>query len=678
MSAQSAAIEQAKDRDKRWWTDAHKEDRASCIRRCASQIWEDQTASRQEMLRSARLYGSIPILGLAPKLYRRRSISTRRSKLALNVVKAVNDTYVAMITDEQPRVSFDTNGADWSLQQKAQRLECFNDGILYDTDFYDLASQIHLDVGLFGAGIIKPYIEWNGWEDEPQDSGDEESKSAGARDAGDRDEEEAEKREQPRIKYERTHPWRLLRDDEEWFGGRGRTQYELNYVDKLAVMLEYPEKADEIATAGGVKDFDEWGDDAVSFGEVDSDDVCLVEAWHTPRTKTSGDGKHCIVVGNTTLFEEPWTDVDMPHEVLYRLRPAFGGVWGESLAAELEGIQYEINVLLQKIQRSHHLLAAGHWLVENGAEIATGTLDNQIGSIIRYRGTPPVLNVVASVAPDVYQQLDRLYNRAFEIVGVGQMEAQGQAPPQLKSGEALLRYSQIISKRFQPSARLYQHFVVRLARKNISLARKIAERYPDYAVKATGPEMMKTVKWADAEMEDFEFLMKPYATNELAEEPAGKLEIVQGLANAGFMPDKADVVRMFAGHLDLKDYTSFVDATYDWSMSLIEGIVNEGKYVGPEPFMTKAQAIDAIGRFQGAYFQALRKGVSADRVQMLGEWMVAATELVNSGGLKLPEPPPPPGPPGPPAMGAPPPGMMPPPMGPPIGAAGGQPMPVSA
>lgn len=655
MSSDRSAVESAESRDRRWWTSAHKDEkeRARCIRQCAVQIWEDQTAVRQEMLRAARLYGSIPLLGLSPKLYRRRALSTRRSKLALNVVKSVSDTYVAMLTDDQPRVSFDTNGADWSLQQKAQRLEMFNDGIFYDTDVYDLVPQIALDTCLFGAGILKPFIEWNGWDNDPQNDVEDEDKAAKGR--GDDDEE---KKEQPRICYERVHAWRLLRDDEEWFNGKGRTQFEINYVDKLALMEEYPDRAGDIETSSTGKDFDEWGDDAVNFSDVESDDVCVIEAWHLPRTKNSNDGLHVICAGDVVLFEEPWTTTDFPHEILYRLRPAFGGIWGDALAAELEGLQFEINVLLQKIQRAHHLLAAGHWLVENGSEIATGTIDNQIGSIIRYRGTPPVLNVVAAVAPDVYEQLDRLYSRSFEIVGVSQMQSAGAVPPGLKSGEAILQYSQVVAKRFQPSYRLYQYFMVRLARKNIAMAREIAARYPQYAVKATGPDMMKSVKWADADMEDYEFLMKPFATNELAAEPAGKLEIVQGLVNSGLMPDKSDVIRMFADHLDLKDYTSFVDATYDWTMSCVESIVNDGKYIGPEPYMTKAQMVQSIGRFQSAYFQAQRKNVPEEKLQMLRDWMDAATELVTTNALKIPEPPPPP----------PPPGAMPPPGAPPMGA----------
>lgn len=643
-----ASIQSAKERDKRWWTDAHSEekDRAKCIRKCAGQIWEDQTAVRQEMLRAARLYGSIPLLGLSPKLYRRRAVSLRRSKLALNVIKSVSDTYVAMVTDDEPRVSFDTNGADWGLQQKAQRLEQFNDGIFFDTDVYDLTPQLHLDAALFGAGVVKPYIEWNGWDEEPQNANDE---AAAAKARGD---DAEEKREQPAIRYQRVHLWRLLRDDEEWFSGRGWTQYELTYVDKLALMEEYPDRASDIDTMSSGNDFDEWGNDDAAFGDIESDDVCVIEAWKRPRTKTSGDGLHVIMAGDVILFEEEWGETDFPHEMLYRLRPAFGGVMGDALAAELEGIQFEINVLLQKIQRAHHLLAAGHWLVENGSEIATGTIDNQIGSIIRYRGIPPDLKVVESVAPDVYQQLDRLYSRAFEIVGVSQMESQGSLPAGLKSGEAILQWSQVTSKRFQPSYRLYQTFMVKLARKNIALARKIAERCPSYAVKATGPEMMETVKWADADMEDYEFLMKPKATNELAEEPSGKLEILQGLVNAGFAPAKGDVARMFAGHLDLKSYTSFMDATYDWTMSLIEDIVNKGVYIGPEPFLTKSQMIDSISRFQAAYFQASRKkGIPPERLRMLQDWMVAATELVTTDALKLPEPPPP----------APPPGVVPPP-----------------
>jgi hypothetical protein len=662
-SVNKAAFDAARARDRCWWTDAHKEeqDRAQCISRCAQAIWTDQIATRTEMLRSARLYGSIPLLGLTPKLYRRRTLSVRRSKLALNVVKSVSDTYVAMLTDEQPRITFDTNGADWSLQQKAERLSQFNDGIFFDTDVYELTPQIALDTALFGAGILKPYIEWNGWDDDPQNDADEDKAAAKRGD---------DSEEQPRICYQRVHAWRLLRDDEEWFNGNGKTQYELHYINRLALMEEYPDRAADIQDAATGKDFDEWGDDTSAFSDVESDDVCVIEAWHLPRTKKSKDGLHCIIVGNVVVFEEPWEETDFPHEVLYRLRPAFGGVWGDALAAELEGIQLEINVLLQKIQRAHHLLAAGHWLVENGSEIATGTIDNQIGSIIRYRGIPPQLMVVESVAPDVYAQLDRLYNRAFEIVGVSQMESQGEIPAGLKSGEAIMQYAQQVAKRFKPSVRLYAHFMLRLSRKNIAMARKISERCPSYAVKATGPEMMETVRWADVNMEDYEFLMKPDATNELAEETSGKLEIIETLANSGVM-DKADSLRLLFGP-DIKSYMANNDAVYDWTMNVVDDIMRKGEYKAPEPFMTKGQMIDAIGRVQKAYYRYSRKkGVPEDRLQMLRDWMTQATEMVNAGALQLPEPPPPPPPPGampPPMPGAPPPMMPPPPAPMPVAA----------
>jgi hypothetical protein len=182
---------------------------------------------------------------------------------------------------------------------------------------------------------------------------------------------------------------------------------------------------------------------------------------------------------------------------------------------------------------------------------------------------------------------------------------------------------------------------------------------------------MATVRWADANLEDEQFVMKPYATNEIAEEPAGKLEIIQGLANAGLVLEKTDVMRML-NMPDLKSYQSLTDATYDWTMSIVDSILKKGVYKGPQPFMTKSQMIDAIGRVQRAYFKADReaenvkdRGVVEERLQMLRDWMIAATEMVNSDELKLPEPAPP----------MPPPGMGPPPMGPPGMPMPGGPMP---
>jgi hypothetical protein len=654
-----SAMVSARRADMRWWTKEHESDRAQCIAQVATSIWKDQTMVRQEMLRAARLYGSIPLLGLSPRLYRRRNVSTRRSKLALNVVKSVSDTYVAMLTDDKPKVTYTTNGGNHDLQQRAMLLTQFTDGIFFDTDVHDTAGQLALDCALFGVGVLKPIIQWNGRDEEPEND----VKAEEAAEAESEEEKENDSvREQPRIAFDRVQPWRILIDETEAYSGNPKTLYEITYIDRLALMEEYPKHADKIQSSQ-LRDFDEWGSESGTFTDTITDDIAVIEAWHLPRTGRSGDGRHTIICGGVILFDEEFDQRDFPHEFLYRLRPAFGGVWGDALAAELEGIQLEINVLLQKIQRSHHLLAAGHWLVENGSDIVTGQLDNQIGSVVRYRGVPPQLLTVQAVAPDVYQQLDRLYERAFEIVGISQQVAQGQKPAGLNSGKAMLVYADVVSKRFQPSYRLFQTFFVKLARKVITLARQISDRFPEYAIKAVGPEMMQTIKWADANLEDHEFVVRPFATNELADEPAARMEIVQGLANAGYVFDKTDVLRLL-DMPDLKSYMADVDSPYNWVMNLVDDILKEGDegYQAPEPYMSREQLIDAIVRVQRAYFRAKREKVGEDKLALLRSWMNQAAEMVNTpGALKIPSPPPPPPPPGAgPPPGAPPPGMAPP------------------
>ena len=555
--------------DSAWWF-APDTDRPRMAQAWVARNWKNLDDMRSRMLTNARLYGNMPLAGLTPKSYRSTSSLVKSNQLSLNVIKAVCDSYVALLTDDKPKVTFLTSGGDWKTQKKAKQLEKFVDGVFYEADLYETTDLLALDSAIFGTAIAKYYVD------------DDEKK----------------------ICIERVFPWEIVVDDEEAMRGKPSTLAHVTWVDRRVLMAAYPKLAEKIRYANT-----SWMHDQALSSELDSGNtqVALTELWHLGKK----DGMHVLQVGDVELLCEKYTRKCFPLEFLYRLKP-LAGLWGISLADELRGIQKEINTILLKIQRSYHLLAAGHWLVEEGSDIDTGEIDNVIGSIIRYRGTAPHMETASGVPADVYQQLDRLYNRAFEIIGVPATFAQGQKPADLSSGKAMQTYADISAKRFTPSYRQYQHFFLRSSRQTLDLARDV----PNMKVKVPEKDFMKAVKAADVMLREDEFVLQMYPTNKLANDPAEKLQQVQNLANAGWIPpEKAMRLLDFP---DLESFAADANASYDLVQDIANDILDGGEYVGPEPFMNLTEAVDIMQR---CYLRAKQQGAKPKQLTPLLRWM---------------------------------------------------------
>lgn len=607
--------------DIQWWTPENEGRRAEIIYDIAGRLWRDLQPTRDTMLTAARLYGNLPVLGLSPRLYRQRQTGANRRRLSLNVIKSVVDTYTALVCKDQPKISFVTSGGDWSLQRRAKLLEKFVDGANYDQDLHLQAQQVVRDSALFGIGFVKVYPD----EDDEDD---------------------------PHVKMERVIPWEILIDDQEAAYGKPMSMYQVKYVDKRALLSEYPDRAMDIMTAGSDL-FDDLGEGFEGVNLIEW--VAVIESWHLARTSKSGDGRHTISVGQCVLHDEEFLDRKFPFECLYRQRP-IQGVWGQSLADELAPLQVEIARLLQLIQRSQ-MTAVGHWLVEENARINTNAINDVVGSIIRYTGAQPEFKAFQPVSNDVYSHLDRLWNRAFEVVGISPMAAQSQKPAGLNSGKALLVYADVQSQRFQPSYREYQEWYRRLAMQAIHVARGIDERNPGFKVKTTGKTLMKTVKWADANLRDEEFELKLLPTNKLADDPAARLEIVQGMMNSGMISPEDG--RRLLEMPDLEEYESYENASYNNIMRAAEEMIENGRYFGPEQYMNLP---DAVKRMQMCYLKARLDDVPEPKLDLIRRWIDEAAAMMQPPAPPSPETAVqgalPPGPPGPEA-GAPPPGAPP-------------------
>lgn len=546
----------------------------------------DQTR-RQMDLNHMRLYGNMNLLGFSPsEFYERKD----KSNLSLNVVRAVSDTVVSQVARQKPRPVFLTDAGNRSLQRKAKLLTRFVEGQFYVSQLHQVTPRVMLDACVFGTGVLKVY------------------------------------REGKKICLERVFPGEIFVDQAEGMYQKPRNLYQRKWVNREVLKAMFPKKAADIDRVHPSAESEGFFLDQRSIGQM----IEVIEAWHLPSeieqkdgsTKKVG-GKHILGIENTVLAEEDWNHCDFPF-IFLRWSDALLGFWGQGLAEELTGLQVEINKLLRKIQSAFHRLAVPWILVEQGSMIQKAQFNNDIGAVIPYRGTPPVVKPNQTMSGEVFAHLQWLYQRAFDHVGVSQMAAMGQKPAGTSSGIAIQEAMEVQFGRFAIRVRSYEELHLEAARWVVRLGREIAEEYPDYTIVAARDRYtVENVPWKEVDLSEDAYVLKVFASSSLPQEPSGRIQKVIELINSGMIDIQKG--RELLDFPDLEAEMALDRAASDNIERIIEAILDDGKPMVPEP---TADLQLFIKRAQSAYEKAQTMGsVPRDRLAMLRNAIMTAAMM---------------------------------------------------
>jgi hypothetical protein len=550
-------------------------------------VRDAQAAQKFSDLLHASLYGNIPLAGLGLGSVAQRNVSP--SRLSLNVVRNMIGAASSKIAAKnKPKPTFLTVEGDYDKRLKAERLEKFVDGVFYESGVYPLLPSVFRHACVFGTGCLKIY-------------------------------EDGE-----RVVVEPVLKTELVVDDIEGQYGDPPNLGQTKYIDRRVVKATWcAEDAELQALVDRVPR--ETEDIAASF-QSQADQLMVYEVWHKGETRDKK-GRHVICVDGATFLDEEW-EGDFPFSFLHWSRPLVG-FWGVGLAEELRGIQEEINKLLIEIQKAHHLIK-GHYLVEQGAKVQTSSLNNDLAAIVKYTGTPPTYLSPNIISAEVYQHLERLYAKAFEISGISQLNATGQKPAGLNSGAAQRAYQDIQTERFLEVGQDYEEFVVEAARQVVRCAKRIGGSYKVRSVDKRG---ITLISWAEIDLDDEEYVIRVYPTSMLPSTPAGKLAWAQDMINSQAIPpeDVLDIVDF----PDTEQYARRKNAARKLIERNVDHMLRTGEFVSPEPFDNHALALKLVNE---AYHCARLDNVGEDRLELLRRYMADSQDFMAP-------PPPPPGPP---------------------------------
>lgn len=580
----------------RWWDGKSPKEVAEDAWKVYSHL-EEQDRGRQRMnLHHLRLYGNQDVLGVNPDDYYRTRSDDR---ITLNVVEAACDTAAARIAKNKPAPEIVTEGGNYSLARKSQLLERFLRAQFRLADVYETAQDAFLDAAVLGTGVLKIF---------------------------ERDKDAA---------VERVFPSEILVDPLEALYGKPRQIFQRKWIPRDVLKRLYADKKEKgqasladirmaIEEAGQEEEGTYYGVTSKMHRETVGDQVLVVEAWRLPSGPGAGDGKHAIFTSAGPLWCGEWEKDYLPFLFL-RWKKRLRGFWGKGIAEQLCGLQIEINRLLIRLQEGHKRLGSALVFIDARSKVQKNAFTNEVGSFVYYMGNPPTVQTFQTAHPEIYQQLDRLWTRSFDLVGLSQDSA---APTQESiSGISAQTQHDIGTERFSLQGQRYEEIYLKLSKQLIEVAKGIAARNNgNYALPAKDDRnTISTIQWSEVRMDKDEYIIAIKPMSALPQLASARLDKVILMLQAQMITQ--DEARELLDFPDLERFQSLMRAASDNIDRTIENILDEGVYEPPEPFIDIQLALK---KAQASYNKAVNDGVEEDRLQLLRDYMTEAHRMMQA------------------------------------------------
>jgi hypothetical protein len=548
-----------------WWKAKTDEDVCGQLLGNAAFLKESQQYRYRSAAIYARLYGNMSLYNFIGSSINKLDQTTGlpQDRPTFNVIQSATDTLVSRITQSRPAPVFLTDNGDYKERNLAKKLNNFILGEFYQTKTYEKAAIVLKDALVEGTGCLKIF--------ESQDH---------------------------KVSLERVLLTELLIDQNEGIYGEPRQLYQLKLVDRSVLKEMFTGAGDKAKIEIAAKSYP---DSSADSSKTISDLVMVVEGWHLPSGPGAKDGRHTIACSSGVLFDEKWEKDKFPF-VFMHYSPRMLGFWSQGLAEQLMGTQLEINSLLYTISRAIKLVGVPRVFQEMGSKVVKAHNNNEVGVIIEYRGTKPTYEVAPCNAPELYEQLQRMIDYAFQQCGVSSMQASANKPAGLNSGEAQRVYDDIASDRFATLSKRYDNFFVDLAYQVFDLAKDIAEREGKYSTVYPNKNGVKEIDLPKIALLDNPYVIQCFNMSSLPRDPAGRMQKITEMIQAGMISIKEG--RRLLDYPDLEQVEKLANSSEERIYQYLDDIVEDGIYQGPDPFMDLQLANDTVVQYYNLYVSA--------------------------------------------------------------------------
>lgn len=546
---------------------------------------------------------------MAVRLGRAKSIVTE-NLIACNV-----DTVASNVADTDIKARIETNGADWSHQRTAKRLELYIDGL---SKLFEVGDKCRVGfksgAALKGSGLNKV------WTDRFD-----------------------------QIQVTPVPIDNIVVDEIECRDGKPRQLHYRDFFDKEDLAAQFPDFAEQIAHAQSTGTWRLWA----GYRPMLTNEVVCIESWRLPIGPKGHPnyvaGRHTLVIDGCDLLDEEYHKPHYPFSKMVWNAPAWG-YYGISLAERILPHQNLLNRRNYQINRSLDLKADPVTYVHQGDQNLAVKTVNQIGSIAVYKVAKPETVDHQAVGQETYASRREIKEDAYNESGVSRMAAQAVKPSGIDSAVGLREYRDQTTQRFSIQEKAFERFWLDTLWLILDCCKDLGgTKAPDILKVSTyGNER---IKWSEVDMDDLKIEMMAAST--LADSPAGRQQRVVELSQAGVIT--LDESRELMDHPDISRILSLYNAMIEDIENTIEQI-ERGKSVVPEPYQNLAAGI-ALMQKEYLLIRHIPK-VPEEVLEALTDWIAIAANILNPPAPPMPMGAPmgPGGPPGGPPM-APGPGM---------------------
>ena len=253
----------------------------------------------------------------------------------------------------------------------------------------------------------------------------------------------------------------------------------------------------------------------------------------------------------------------------------------------------------------------GRIYVPLGAQISPGHFTNQIGDILVYSGgVPPTTDNFNAVAPEEFAQIDRLYQKAFQIIGASELSVSSKKPAGLDAAVALREYQEIESERFTKQHQRWDSFHMDLAEAMLDFVREFGG--PSYVTRYEHKHYMEPIKWSDVKHESGEYAIQIFPSSSLPTLPAARRQAVKEMQADGTI-DRATAIKLL-DYPDLEAEAHLGNAARDDVDAMIDRALEGGDFEAPDKYTNLDLLVE---RGTAAYLFARNHSAAEDRLSAL-------------------------------------------------------------
>ena len=511
----------------------------------------NQTYRLRQLAVDIRLYSGLSVYSYAgsnvAKMDRTKTLPD--DKPTYNLVQVCVDTLVSTVGATKPEPKFLTDGGDYKERHVAQDCNKFVLGEISRSKARKKIKRMFRDGCAMGASTLKVY-----------------------RDADDK------------VAVDRVLVTDLYTDDNDSLNGDPQQLYQVKLVDRDRLMAGSKGKAKSVIAETP----NSYPDNAADSGRTTADQVMVIEAWRLP----SGDdpeaegyipGRHVIATISGIILDEEWNKPHFPF-VFFNYSDPFLGFWGKGIATRLFGTQMTLNRILYTISEAIRLNGRPVWIIDQGGGLPSTHINNQIGLILRPKaGTKVTCEVPQCNAAELYAERDKLIEYGKDQEGISDMQATGEKPADLGSGEAIRVYEDVSSQRASETQEKFDQIHIDLAYLITDTAMDIAKDTGKYSTVYPNKDGTKEIDLPKASLLKNTYVIQCFNESSLPRTPAGRIATVTEQVQAGMLSLKEG--RRLMRFPDLEQNERLDNAGEERIFKILDAIVESGDYTPPDPFL---------------------------------------------------------------------------------------------